>query len=102
MRTERILAVYRAIFVAAIVALSVQTMTHAKRLADHHFWLAAIEIVASLLLLFRRTQRVGLSLLLAVFSVAIVVNVTSGGLPFGLVLFGASAVTIVLLDGAIR
>jgi len=102
MRTERILGVYRAIFVAVIVALSIQTMTYAKGLADHHFWLAAIEIVASLLLLVRRTQRVGLSLLLAVFSVAIVLNLVSGGLPFGLVLFGASAVTIVLLDGAIR
>jgi hypothetical protein len=102
MRTERILAVYRAIFVAVIVALSIQTMTYAKGLADHHFWLAAIEIVASLLLLFRRTQRVGLPLLLAVFSVAMILNLHNGGLPFGLVLFGASAVTIVLLDGAIR
>jgi len=77
-------------------------MTCAKGLADHHFWLAAIEIVASLLLLFRRTQRVGLPLLLAVFSVAMILNLHNGGLPFGLVLFGASAVTIVLLDGAIR
>jgi hypothetical protein len=102
MRTERILQVYRAFFVAVIIALSVQTLLHAKGLADHHFWLATIEIVASLLFLFRKTQRVGLPLLLAVFSVAIFLNVQNGGLPFGLVLFGASAVTIVLLDGAIR
>jgi hypothetical protein len=102
MRAERILGVYRAIFVAVIIALSVQTALHAKRLTDHHFWLAAIEIIASLLLLVRRSQRVGLGLLLAVFAVVTIHDIATGGLPFALLLFGASAVTIVLLDRAIR
>jgi hypothetical protein len=102
MRAERIIAWYRVIFVAVIIALSVETMTRAKRLTDHHFWLAAIEIIACLLLLIRRTQTVGLALLLAVISVVAIHDVVTGGLPFGLVLFGASATTIVLLDRAIR
>ena len=102
MHPERVLRAYRAIFVVAIIAMSVETATHAKRVADHRFWLAAIEIVASLLLLSRRTQRVGLPLLLAVFSVAAIHDVATGGLPFDLILFGASATAIVLLDRAIR
>ena len=102
MRTERILWSYRVIFVALIIALSIQTMTRAKRFSDHHFWLAAIEIAASLLLLARRTQIGGLALLLAVFSVAGIHDLVTGGLPFGLVLFAASATTIVLIDRAIR
>jgi hypothetical protein len=102
MRAERILGAYRAIFVAAIITLSVQTATHAKRVTDHHFWLAAIEVVAALLLLWRRAQQVGLPLLLAVFSVAALHDVVSGYIPVSLVLFGATATTIVLLDRAIR
>ena len=102
MRIDRVLQSYRVIFVAVIIALAIETMTHAKRLSDHHFWLAAIEIIASVLLLIRRTQVVGLALLLAVISFAAIHDVVSGGLPFGLVLFGASAATIVLLDRAIR
>ncbi len=102
MRPDNVLFAYRAIFVAVIVALSVRTAIHATSVADHHFWLAAIEIVATLLLLWRRTQRVGLPLLLAVFSVAAIHDLATGDFPFSLILFGASATAIVLLDRAIR
>jgi hypothetical protein len=102
MPSDRILRAYRALFVAVIIGLSLETMTRAKQFSDHHFWLAAIEIVACLLFLVRRTQVAGLALLLAVFSVAAIHDIVTGGLPFGLVLFGASATTIVLLDRALR
>lgn len=102
MPSDKILRTYRVLFVAMIIGLSVETMMHAKRFSDHHFWLAAIEIVGCLLFLVRRTQVAGLSLLLATFSVAAIHDVASGYVPFALVLFGASAVTIVLLDRAIR
>jgi hypothetical protein len=102
MRSERILGAYRVIFAATIVALSIETMMQAKGFTDHRFWLAAIEIVASALLLFRRTQRVGLPLLLATFTVAAVHDIVIGHPPFELLLLGASAATIVLLDRAIH
>lgn len=102
MPSEKILRVYRVLFVAVIIGLSVQTMTRANEFSDHHFWLAAIEIVACLLFLVRRTQIAGVTLLLAVFSVAAIHDIATGYVPFSLVLFGASAVTIVLLDRAIR
>ena len=102
MQTDKILGLYRATFVAIIVALSIQTMTRAKQFTDHHFWLAAIETIACLLFLVRRTQMAGLALLLAVFSVAAIHDIVTGGIPFSLVLFAASATTIVLLDRAIH
>jgi hypothetical protein len=102
MASSKILSAYRATFVAIIIALSVQTMTYAKQFSDHHFWLAAIEIAACLLFLIRRTQIAGLALLLAVFSGAAIHDIVTGHIPFSLVLFGATAVTIVLLDRAIR
>ena len=102
MPSDKILRGYRVLFVAVILGLSVQTMTRAKQLTDHHFWLAAIEILGCLLFLARRTQIAGLCLLLATFSVAAIHDIVTGYVPFSLVLFGASAVTIVLLDRAIR
>ncbi len=102
MPSDKILRVYRVLFIAVIVGLSVQTMMRAKQFSDHHFWLAAIEIMGCLLFLVRRTQTAGLALLLATFSVAAIHDIATGSLPFSLVLFGASAVTIVLLDRAIR
>jgi hypothetical protein len=98
---ERALAVYRVVFVACIVVMSVRTAWSASRLADHHFWLAAIEVAAALLLLARRTQRGGLALLLVVFAVAAVHGLLTGRVPVDLVLYGASAMAIVAIDLAI-
>jgi hypothetical protein len=102
MRADRILNAYRLIFATAIIALSVLTAIHAKRVTDHHFWLAAIEIVAALLFMVRRTQQIGMSLLLAVFAVVAVHDVATGEIPVSLLLFGATAIAIVMLDRAIR
>lgn len=97
----RALAVYRVVFVGCIVVMSVRTALSASRLADHHFWLAAIEIVAALLLLARRTQRGGLALLLVVFAAVAVHDLLTGRTPVDLVLYGASAMAIVAIDRAI-
>jgi hypothetical protein len=97
----RTLAVYRAVFVGCIVFMSVRTALSASSFADHHFWLAAIEVAAALLMLPRRTQRGGLALLLLVFAVAAVHGLLTGRVPVDLVLYGASAVAIVAIDRAI-
>jgi hypothetical protein len=94
----RALAWYRAIYVACIVELSVETALHADSLSDHHFWLAAIEIGAALLLLFRRTQVPGLVLLLLVYALAGTVTALMGRVPAYLLLYAASALLIVRLD----
>jgi hypothetical protein len=96
----RALAVYRVVFVGCIVVMSVRTALSATSVADHHFWLAAIEAIAALLLLPRRTQRGGLALLLAVFAAVAAHELLTGGMPIDLVLYGASAIAIVAIDRA--
>jgi hypothetical protein len=100
-QAARALAVYRVVFVGCIVVMSVRTAASASRVTDHHFWLAAIEAIAALLLLPRRTQRGGLALLLAVFAGVAVHGLLTGQMPIELVLYGASAITIVAIDRAI-
>jgi len=98
----RVLGAYRATFVGCIVALSVVTIARQSSAHAHIVPIAITEIVAALLLLFRPTQRAGLVGLLVVFALAGAITVASGQWPFHLVLYAASAVTIVLLDGATR
>jgi len=95
---KRGLAWYRAVYVSCIVVLSVLTMRHARDIVDHHFWLAALEILGAVLLLVRRTQVVGLWILLAVYAAAAIHGVLTGEVPAGLVVFAASAALIVYLD----
>lgn len=96
---RRVLAWYRAIYVACIVVLSVQTMLVATSVTDHHFWLAALEIVGAILLLVRRAQLAGLVVLLVVYAIAATHELLRGHSVVSLVLFAASAAAIVLLDG---
>lgn len=91
----RPLAVFRVVFVACIVGMSVLTARAATEYTDHRFWLATIEAVAALLMLARRTQIGGLVVLLAVFAVAATHGLLTGRLPLDLVLYGAAAITIV-------
>jgi hypothetical protein len=98
MNGRRALATYRAIYAACIIALSVRTASGATGLSDHHFWLAGIEIVGALLLVWRRAQRIGLAVLLVVYAIAAGHDLLTGGIPIALVLFGASAAAIVQLD----
>ena len=86
---------FRFLYVACIVGLSIQTLTGARGIADHHFWLAAVEIVAALLLLARRTQIVGMVLLLAVYAVATIITLHVGHLPLYLVIYAGAAIAIV-------
>jgi len=80
------------LYVACIVALSVQTMTDARGLRDHHIWLAALEIIGALLLLSSAAlQHVGLVILLAVYAVAAVVTIHAGHLPIYLALYAGTA-----------
>jgi hypothetical protein len=91
---------YRVAYVLCIVVLSGETMHSARTLTDHRFWLAGLEILAALLLLARRTQKVGLVGLLIVYAIVAIHAITLGGVPAALVLFAASAILIVSLDAA--
>lgn len=103
---RRILTAYRAAFVACIVALSVVTIVrsagaHAHPEHVHAPILGVVEITAALLFLFRRTQVAGVTGLLCVFTLAAVISTASGQAPFHLVLYAASAVAIVSMDGVL-
>src|SRR5438094_963078 len=79
MSAARILAAYRAIFGTLIVVASIQTLVAAPA---HHVALpAAVEIAAALMLMWRRTQWVGASVLLAVFACAQVLSAVEGAYP---------------------
>ena len=102
MTAARIGRWYAPAYVACIVGLSAQTMTAARGVSDHHFWLAAIEMVAALGLLFAVTRRAALVLLLLVYALAAIVTMHRGHLPVYLVLYAASAVCLVQVTEAER
>jgi len=77
MSAARILAAYRAIFVAL---------------------LAAVEIAGALMLMWRRTQWVGAAALLLVFAGAQVLSAIEGEYPTRFLQYAASTLLIVLLD----
>lgn len=86
---------FRLLYVASIIGLSVQTMIAARGLRDHHIWLAAVEIIGALMLLTPTLQRVGLSVLLAVYAVAAVITIHGGHIPIYLALYAGTAVFLV-------
>ncbi|TLZ63154.1 MAG: hypothetical protein E6K20_03000 [Gammaproteobacteria bacterium] len=89
MSAARILAAYRAIFGTLIVVASIQTLVAAP--AHHVALLAAAEIAGALMLIWRRTQWVGASVLL-------VLSAVEGEYPTRFPQYAASALLIVLLD----
>ncbi len=99
MSAARILAAYRAIFSTLIVVASVQTLI-AER-SHHIVLLAAAETAGALLLMWRRAQWVGAALLLAVFACAQVISAVEGDYPTRFLQFAASAVLVVMMDGAL-
>jgi hypothetical protein len=99
MSAARILAAYRAIFSTLIVVASIQTLVAAQ--AHHVVLLAAVEIAGALLLMWRRTQWVGAAALLAVFASAQVISAIEGDYPTRFLQFAASAVLVVMMDGAL-
>jgi hypothetical protein len=89
---------FRVLYVACIVALSVQAMHGATGLRDHRVWLPALEILGALLLLGRRVQRVGLAILLAVYLIAAAITLHMGHLPIYLLLYAGTAIFLVRSD----
>ena len=96
MSAARILAAYRAIFGTLIVVASIQTLVAAP--AHHVALLAAVEIAGALMLMWRRTQWVGASVLLLVFAGAQVLSAVGGEYPTRFLQCAASTLLIVLLD----
>jgi len=96
MSAARILATYRAIFSTLIVVASIQPLVAAP--AHHVALLAAVEIAGALMLMWRSTQWVGASVLLAVFACAQVLSAVEGEYPTRFLQYAASALLIVLLD----
>jgi hypothetical protein len=82
---------YRAIYAACIVYLSVRTMLVATAVTDHHFWLAAIEIIGVVLFLFTTTRRAGFVALLVVYAIAALHDILVGHVPAALILYAVSA-----------
>jgi hypothetical protein len=91
---------YRLIFVAFLVVASAMTIAgaHGGHFAMAARPLASAEIVAALLFLFRRTQRLALAGLLAVFTMASVMAIIAGEMPLRFVYYAATAAFIVLVD----
>jgi hypothetical protein len=97
----RLLAGYRLIFAALIVIASLQTLLAAH--PDNHavMLLAAVEIAAALMLMWRRTQWLGACLLLGVFAAAQVMSVLAGEWPTRFLQYALSTLLIVTLDRAL-
>ena len=97
MSAPGLVTVYRLTFSALIVIASVQTLLAAQ--GDHPVWLlAGSEIAGAVMLCWRRTQWLGLGLLLVVFGCAQVLSAMQGEWPTRFVQYAASALLIVTMD----
>lgn len=96
MSPARVLGVYRLVFSVLIVVASIQTLLGAP--AHHVILLSAAEVLGALLLLWRRGQWLGLSLLLIVFACAQLISAAEGSYPTRFAQYAASALLIVLMD----
>ena len=101
MSAARILAAYRAGFVALIWLASVQALLAGHEGRHNIVPLAAAEIVGAAALLWRRTQLPGACVLLGVFAVAQVLSALEGRWPTQFLQYAASTVFIVALSRAI-
>jgi hypothetical protein len=97
----RILAAYRAGFVALIWLASIQALLAGHEGGHNIVPLAAAEIVGAAALLWRRTQLPGACVLLGVFAVAQVLSALQGRWPTQFLQYAASTVFIVAMDRAI-
>ena len=110
MRNFMTLDRFRYVFVAYIVYASVKTLlaapqlaaahaaAHAGLLATHLYALALVEILAAVGLLLPRLVSAATVLLLAVFAVAAVMDLSLGEAPVHLLLY--AAITVLLLPAA--
>ena len=98
MREAPALTLYRGIFVAYISYSSAMTAIQEGTAASPILWLAATEIIAALCFLWRRTQIIGLALLLAIFALAFVLETIGRDFPVRFIYFAATAWFIVYID----
>jgi len=98
----RILAAYRAGFVALIWLASVQALLAGHEGRHNIVPLATAEIVGAAALLWHRTQLPGACALLGVFAVAQVLSALEGRWPTHFLQYAASTILIVALDRSIR
>ncbi len=99
MSARALLGLYRGTFCLLLVVACVQTLV-TQQAVPHVLALASAEILGALLLLGRRTQLIGLALLLLSFVGAQVLAALQGAWPTRFAQFAASALLIVLLDRA--
>ncbi|HUL18425.1 MAG TPA: hypothetical protein VLV29_04090 [Steroidobacteraceae bacterium] len=92
---------YRQLFCWLIVLASVQILLSGHAAAAHGVSLATTEILGALLLLGRRTQWLGLALLLLAFAGAQLLAALGGEWPTRFLQYAASALLIVLMDRAL-
>jgi hypothetical protein len=105
MSLSRSTMMFRLIFVSFIVIASARTVIDASHfLASRSslglMTLGMVEIVAALLLLFRRTQVAGLVGLLTVFAIATLLSLIGGEVPYRFAYYAASATFLVIVDRA--
>jgi hypothetical protein len=102
MTPQRILLVYRWVFVTLIALASIQTIVSADG-DSHALLLASVEIAAALMLPWRRTAMAGLIGLLLVFAIAQILTAHAhAGFPTHYLQYAASAILIVTLGAALE
>jgi|GEM_PF-2965075 len=106
------LYLYRAVFAGFIVYASAKTFLegwpapHGGEASAHMTLfirlLAGAEIVAALLFLWRPAQLWAGGALLAIFAIAVVVDLTHGGVPARFAYYGATVLIVMFLDNQLR
>jgi hypothetical protein len=98
MSAPQLLGLYRFTFSTLIAIASLQTLAAARE--DHGVaLLATAEIAGALSLCWRRMQWLGATLLLGVFACAQTMAALQGEWPTRFLLYAASALLIVMMDG---
>jgi len=105
MSIDRALAIFRLIFVAFIVFVSSEALLaagtiagHAHLASSHIIALASAEIIAAVLLLWRRTERVASAALVLIFAIAAVLDTRAGDIPVRYAYYAATVLFIVFLS----
>lgn len=101
MKPATTLAAYRLVFAGLLLIACAQELLGAHAHSLHATVLALAELVGALMLLSRRTLRVGAGLLLVVFAAGIVISSIQHSWPTHFLQYAASTALIVLLDRAL-
>jgi hypothetical protein len=100
MNAVRLVGAYRLFYCLLIIVASVQTLAAEHEVA-HVVALASAEIAGALLLSWRRTQWLGLTVLLLVFAGAQLMAAVAATWPTRFLQYAGSALLIVMLDRAL-